>query len=575
MKKLINEVGTLVADMLGGLAWSNPGIALLQGHLVAVRSDIEAVKARGEVTLVSGGGSGHEPAHAGYIGQGMLSAAVCGDVFTSPSTDAVLAAVRAVAGPAGVLVIVKNYTGDRLNFGLAVELAKAEGIEAEMVVVADDAALAAGGDHAGRRGIAGTVLVHKVAGAAAALGLPLAAVKQAALEAIADVSSMGVALSPCTVPAAGRPGFELADTEVELGLGIHGEAGVRRVPMGSAATLVKALLDVIVADRRLADGDRVVLLANNLGSTPAQEVAIVTGSALSQLTARNIVVERVWSGSFLTALEMGGVSLSLMTVDDKRLALLDAPTSTMAWPTLPQGRVSPPRIIKAPASTDASRSVVASAVTGTPLSLALRAICSALIAAEEKLTRLDQIVGDGDLGISLARGSRAIEDELNGYPLGDLAGSLRAMSGTLRRALGGTSGPLYAIGLLRAAASLEASTAGPATSKLTVAAAALREAVAGISELGGAVEGDRTMLDAMAPAVRALEQAAAAGIEPAEGWARAVEAALQGSAATAERVARRGRSSYLGERARGHADPGAEAIVIWMQALEPFIGGGR
>ena len=282
--------------------------------------------------MISGGGSGHEPAHAGYVGRGMLSAAVAGDVFTSPSPDAVLAAIRATAGPAGALLIIKNYTGDRLNFGLAAELARAEGIPVETVLVADDVALAASPGHAGRRGLAGTVLVHKIAGAVAESGATLAAVAAAARAAAGAVRTMGLALSSCTVPAAGRPGFTLGETEIELGLGIHGEPGVRRGPLEPADVLVDRLLDAILADLALAPGARVVLLINNLGATPTMELAVVARRAVAVLEGRGVAVERAYFGTFLSALDMAGVSLSVLPVDDERLAHLDAPTDAPAWP---------------------------------------------------------------------------------------------------------------------------------------------------------------------------------------------------------------------------------------------------
>ena len=282
--------------------------------------------------MISGGGSGHEPAHAGYVGRGMLSAAVAGDVFTSPSPDAVLAAIRATAGPAGALLIIKNYTGDRLNFGLAAELARAEGIPVETVLVADDVALAASPGHAGRRGLAGTILVHKIAGAVAESGATLAAVAAAARAAAGAVRTMGLALSSCTVPAAGRPGFTLGETEIELGLGIHGEPGVRRGPLEPADALVDRLLDAVLADLALAPGARVVLLINNLGATPTMELAVVARRAVAVLEGRGAVVERAYLGTFLSALDMAGASLSVLPVDDERLAHLDAPTDAPAWP---------------------------------------------------------------------------------------------------------------------------------------------------------------------------------------------------------------------------------------------------
>lgn len=571
MKKLINDVQALVPEMLEGLAMAHPGLSVLDGWTVALRSDADAVRAAGQVALISGGGAGHEPAHAGYVGTGMLTAAVVGDVFTSPSTDAVLAAIRAVGGPAGVLLIVKNYTGDRLNFGLAAEIARTEGIPVEMLVVADDVALAARGDHAGRRGIAGTVLVHKIAGAAAASGLALADVRAAAEAACSVLGSMGVALGACTVPAAGRPGFDLADDEIELGLGIHGEAGVARLPLEPVDALVARLFERIAADLALVAGDRVALLVNHLGGTPAIELAIATRAALLQAGKRGLVVERLWSGCFLTALEMPGVSLSVLRVDDARLALLDAPTGAPAWPSDAHGRVRTARQVHhaapAPAAQASATHVAAQAAAHAQPVALLRAVGQALHAAEDELTRMDQQVGDGDLGISLARGARAIERDLPGYPLHDAAATLRALAATVRQAVGGTSGPLYAIALLRAATAFEQ----PDTPLASRIALALQAAAQGIAEVGGATAGDRTMLDALLPAAEAMQAAALRSLTAGAALAAAMAAAQQGADATADMHPRRGRSSYLGQRALGHKDPGAQAVVVWLQALLPHL----
>lgn len=559
MKKLINTIDNVVPDLLHGLALGHPGIRLLPGHTIAVRADLDAMKARQEVALISGGGAGHEPAHAGYVGPGLLTAAVAGDVFTSPSTDAVLTAIEAVASPAGVLLIVKNYTGDRLNFGLAAEIARSRGIAVAMVVVADDAALAAQGEHAGRRGIAGTVLVHKIAGAAASAGGSLTQVQQAAQHAIDRVSTMGVALSSCTVPAAGTPSFTLDDNEVELGLGIHGEAGVRRTAIAPTSELLPSMLDVLIQDQSLQPGDRVALLVNNLGGTPSMELSIATGTALDYLDKQSIVVERAWSGTFLTALEMAGISLSLLKLDAALLQGLDAPAESSAWPAAHLGRIaarSAPPCATAQADSEPIRSADGP-LPDTALVRALLAVLETLEASEPELTRMDQIVGDGDLGISLARGARAIRAEMGGYPLTDAAATLRALSATLRRALGGTSGPLYAIGLLRAAQSWSEQPGD--------GAAALQAAVDGIAEIGGAQQGDRTMLDALIPAAARWKEAAGQPLHTA--LAQAAQAADAGTAATAATVARRGRASYLGERAIGHADPGAKAVALWLHAL--------
>ncbi|MFM0596987.1 dihydroxyacetone kinase subunit DhaK [Paraburkholderia dilworthii] len=570
MKKLINDVSAIVPDMLDGLAALNPNLSLLQGGSIVVRADAESAAARGEVALISGGGSGHEPAHGGYVGAGMLSAAVAGEVFTSPSTDAVLDAIRAVAGAAGVLLIVKNYTGDRFNFGLAAEIARAEGIPTEMVIVADDVALTASGDHAGRRGLAGTVLVHKIAGAAAAGGRSLPEVARIAREVAGALGTMGVALTPCTVPAAGKPGFELADNEIEWGLGIHGEPGVERGAMESADVIVGKLLAKIVGDLSLQAGERVALLVNNLGGTPSSELNVVAGSALRYLAGKGFKVERAWAGTFLSALEMAGVSLSLLRVDDERLRWLDAASHTSAWPAL-SGRVAQVSVRPAPAKPDCVSGPTLS--REAPLRRAIEAVCACLLETEPTLTDMDQRVGDGDLGISLSRGARAILGEIDTYPAESTPGAvLRSISATVRRVVGGTSGPLYAVMLVRAAVTLEQSsgtTATPATATATALnwAAAFSAGVIGLMELGGARPGDRTMVDALKPAADALQSALASSNETGEALKAAVDAATEGAAQTASMHPRRGRSSYVGDRALGHVDPGAHAVALWLAAI--------
>ena len=501
MKKLVNNPRHVVREMLEGLADLNPDLALLADEDVIVRAGLSEPAAR-PVAILSGGGSGHEPAHAGYVGQGMLTAAIAGDVFTSPSVDAVLAAIRAAAGPKGAVLIVKNYTGDRLNFGLAAELATAEGVPTRVVVVADDVALRDTVEPARRRGIAGTVLVHKVAGAAASAGLALDAVAAVAEAAAAALGTMGVALGACTVPAAGKPGFSLGDGEMELGLGIHGEQGVRRVPMQPADSVVDAILDVIIADKAFVPGSRVVLLVNGLGGTPPMELMIVARRALQMLRERRITAERAWSGNFMTALEMPGISLSLLGVDDARLTRLDTPVTAPAW--LGSGRIAARRVVPARAPAP-----VAPALAAGPLAPALQRIALAVAAAFEKeeavLTELDSRAGDGDLGISMVRGAAAIR----ALPAADWANpavALAAMGNALRRAIAGSSGPFYAVALLRAARELE-----QAAPDSAAWARAFASAVASVGELGGARAGDRTMLDALLPAVDAFTAAVRSG----------------------------------------------------------------
>jgi dihydroxyacetone kinase len=552
MKKLINDPRAVVPEMLEGLVRLHPDLALLPHSHVVTRA---GAAGRG-VALISGGGGGHEPAHAGFVGAGLLHAAVSGDVFTSPSTDAVLVAIRAVAGPDGVLLIVKNYTGDRLNFGLAAEMARAEGIPADVVIVDDDVALETGDGIAGRRGIAGTVLVHKVAGAAAAAGLDLASVKAEAMAAIAALGTMGVALSPCTVPAAGKAGFRLNDDEIELGLGIHGEAGVQRINILPADTLVEMLLTRIIEQKALQPGDRVALLVNNLGGTPLMELMIVARKALSILEQRRIAVQRAWAGTFLTAIEMAGCSVSLLKLDDTRLARLDAAANAPGWVAgyAPQ-RIAPPTV--------AEREPEQPGTPSPRFEAALRTICAALIAAEPKLTAMDQAVGDGDLGLSMERGAQAVLDAIPRLDLAHPPAALAALATLLRRVLGGTSGPLYAVFLLRASSSL--STAGTLAPQAW--ATAFTAGVEAIAQLGDGRAGDRTMLDALIPASQTFVAALQNGIASEAALSQAASAARGGAEATASLTPRRGRSSYLGDRVAGHPDPGAEAAAIWLTAL--------
>ncbi len=557
MKKLINDPRRVVREMLEGLADLYPGLALLDGEDVIVRADLPAPDAR-RVAVLSGGGSGHEPAHAGYVGPGMLSAAIAGDVFTSPSVDAVLAAIRAAAGPAGAVLIVKNYTGDRLNFGLAAALATAEGLPTKVVVVADDVALHDTVERGHWRGIAGTVLVHKVAGAAAAAGRSLDAVVAEASAAAASLGTMGVALGACTVPAAGKPGFSLGEDEMELGLGIHGEQGVRRGKLEPADKVVDAILGTLLAQMHLGKGSRVALLVNGLGGTPPMELMIVARHALGVLRARGIAVERAWAGNFMTALEMPGCSLSLLVLDDARLERIDASCAAPAWPG--GGRVGPRRTVASAATTE-RRAPASADVSGVAIRRAALAVADAFERAEAHLTELDSHAGDADLGISLVRGATAIRG-LAGEEWGTPAQSLTRMAEVLRRAIAGTSGPFYATALLRAARELGAGSAGAADW-----ARAFASAVASIGELGGAKRGDRTMLDALGPASDAFSAALREGMAPAEAWRRAVAAAEAGTAETASMRPRVGRAAYLGDRALGRPDAGASAVLVWMQAV--------
>ncbi|HML49791.1 MAG TPA: dihydroxyacetone kinase subunit DhaK [Propionicimonas sp.] len=328
MKKLINDPANVVAETLAGFQAAHADLVTVHFDPdYVVRADAPV---KGKVGLVSGGGSGHEPLHAGYVGKGMLDAAVPGAVFTSPTPDPILEATKAVDGGAGVLHIVKNYTGDVLNFETAAELAEMDGITVKAVVVNDDVAVEDSLYTAGRRGVAGTVLLEKIAGAAADRGDDLDTVLAVAEKVNAQVRSMGVALSACTVPHAGKPSFDLGEDEIEIGIGIHGEPGRHRIPMAPADSITDQLVDPILTDLKPASGSKVLLFVNGMGGTPESELYIVYNHARKRLEDAGLEVTRSLVGNYITSLEMQGCSITVLLLDDELTALWDAPVNTPA-----------------------------------------------------------------------------------------------------------------------------------------------------------------------------------------------------------------------------------------------------
>jgi dihydroxyacetone kinase-like protein len=327
MKKIINDAADVEQEMIQGLVKAAPKkLRKLDCGTVVVR----AQKKSGKVALVSGGGSGHEPAHGGFVGQGMLDCAVAGPVFTSPTPDQIYEGIKAVATEEGVLCVVKNYTGDVMNFEMAIDMAKDEDIKADYVVVNDDVAVKDSLYTTGRRGVAGTILVHKIAGAKAEKGASLPEVKAVAEKTIANVRSMGMAIAPCTVPAAGKPGFELAEDEMEIGIGIHGEPGTHREKIAKADDIAKTLLDKILTDIDYS-GHEVVVLVNGMGATPLMELYIVNDFVQDYLASKNVKVYDTMVGNFMTSIEMAGFSLTLLRLDDEMKQLYEAEADTLAF----------------------------------------------------------------------------------------------------------------------------------------------------------------------------------------------------------------------------------------------------
>ncbi|ABY94207.1 MULTISPECIES: dihydroxyacetone kinase subunit DhaK [Thermoanaerobacter] len=332
MKKLINNPNDVVKEMIEGLLAAHPSyLRKLDNIDVIVRKDAPV---EGKVGLVSGGGSGHEPAHAGYVGYGMLDAACPGAVFTSPTPDQIYEAIKAVDGGKGVLLIIKNYTGDVMNFEMAREMAQMEGIEVDEVIVNDDVAVENSTWTQGRRGIAGTVFVHKIAGAKAQEGASLQEVKRVAEKVIANVRSMGMALTPCIVPAAGKPSFTLAEDEMEIGIGIHGEPGTHREKIKPADEIVEHLMEKIINDLPYKENDEVAVMINGLGATPLMELYVANRKVAEILESKKIKVYKTYVGEFMTSLEMSGFSITLLKLDEELKTLLDAKADTPAFKQL-------------------------------------------------------------------------------------------------------------------------------------------------------------------------------------------------------------------------------------------------
>lgn len=326
MKKFINAPENVEAEMMSGLLKAFPDkIKMIDGAGVFLRKE----KKEGKVAIITGGGSGHEPSFAGYVGTGMLDAVAAGAIYTSPAADKIYEGIKAIATDKGVLMIPMNYTGDIMNFEMAAEMAEMEGIKTDMVVTNDDVAVDGSLYTVGRRGVAGTVLVHKIAGALAETGASLEEVKAVAQRAIDNVRTMGAAINPSTIPAAGKPGFELADDEMEVGIGIHGEPGVFKDKLKPADEIVDMLLEKILADIDYS-GSEVALMVNGSGGTPLMELYILNNHAHDVLESKGIKIYKTFVGNYMTSIEQEGFSLTLLRLDDEMKTLLDAPADTIA-----------------------------------------------------------------------------------------------------------------------------------------------------------------------------------------------------------------------------------------------------
>ena len=603
MKKIMNTPETFVYDMCHGLAKAHPELEFVEKFKIVKKKEINPDK----VSLISGGGSGHEPAHAGFVGKGMLDCAVCGDVFASPSQIQVYNAIKECATDKGVLLIIKNYSGDCMNFNNAADLAREEdGIKVDAVYVNDDIAVKDSLYTVGRRGVAGTVFVHKIAGAAAEQGKSLEEVKAIANKVIANVRSFGFALSSCTPPAKGTPIFDIGDDEIEFGVGIHGEPGRKTEKLQTADDLAKRIVKDLIEDLGLKKGEDVALLVNGFGATPLSELYLFNNSVSNALEKENIGIYKTLVGNYMTSLDMAGASVTVLRLDDDFKALLSYPVST---PALTWGAAMSEQaayaveamnaIAKAlgvtPAAETAHKEAKAAAktakaakkeavyevkgkpeVTETINTAAFVTIVDKMadIIIENEVPFCDaDKMGDGDFGMSIAKGFRQLKKEWATRDKADIGTFLGSCSEIIMEYCGGASGPIWGSAFRYAGKAA----AGKDVITLADLADIFQAANKGVYETGkksfgrGAVVGDKTLVDALKPCADALEKAAKDGKKLREGLALGAEAAVKGAESTKTVVAKLGRAGTVGEKSIGYPDAGAYGLGVIFTELSKFI----
>lgn len=555
MTRLVNVPADFPAEALRGFVLANKRyVKPVYGGVVR-----STATPQGKVAVVYGGGSGHYPAFAGWVGTGIADGAVCGNIFSSPSGAQAYSVLKAADRGAGVLMGFGNYAGDVLHFGQAIERLRSEGISADTLVVTDDIASGAKDELDKRRGIAGDFPIFKITGAAAEAGKDFEEVKRIFTKANAATRSFGVAFSGCTLPGAEGPLFTVPEGKMGIGLGIHGEPGVSEDDLGTADDVAAALVDGLLEDRPESADNRVVAIVNGLGDTKYEELFVVVGSVVDRLKAAGIEIADVESGEFVTSLDMAGISLTLVWVDDELLSYWEAPCDTPAYRKGSVGEVerddSELNSVAATVTVTEKGSQDSRKAAGAVVGL-LERVSEMLEESKDELGKLDSIAGDGDHGIGMANGSkaaaqaaRAIADQGAG-----VATTLSAAGDAWSDRAGGTSGALWG-SLLTAIGSALGNQNEPTLDAITDALIAGRDAV---QRLGGAQVGDKTMVDALVPLVDAF--VSTDGNLKAKGKA-AVAAGQAGVESTAQLVARLGRARPLGEKSLGTPDPGAVSLV--------------
>lgn len=604
MKKIMNTPETFVYDMCHGLAKAHPELEFVEKFKIVKKKEINPDK----VSLISGGGSGHEPAHAGFVGKGMLDCAVCGDVFASPSQIQVYNAIKECATDKGVLLIIKNYSGDCMNFNNAAELAKEEdGIKVDAVYVNDDIAVKDSLYTVGRRGVAGTVFVHKIAGAAAEQGKSLEEVKAVANRTIENVRSFGFALSSCTPPAKGTPIFDIGEDEIEFGVGIHGEPGRKTEKLQTADQLAKRIVKDLLDDLGAKKGDEVALLINGFGATPLMELYLFNNSVSNELEKAGISIHKTLVGNYMTSIDMAGASVTILKVDSELKSLIDYPVSApaLSWGGAMSEQaeaaveamkaiakalgVTPAEHTDAKAADKAEKKAAKAAkkaavyeVKGKPVVdetintaafvQIVEKMADVIIENEVPFCDADKM-GDGDFGMSIAKGFKQLKKEWATRDKADIGAFLKSCSEIIMEYCGGASGPIWGSAFRYAGKAAD----GKEKINLAELAEIFQAANTGVYETGkksfgkGAVVGDKTLVDALKPCADALEQAAKDGKSLRDGIALGAKAAVAGAESTKTVVAKLGRAGTVGEKSIGYPDAGAYGLGVIFTALSDYI----
>lgn len=577
MNRVINNPDQVVEDMLTG--W-------LAAHAETVRRAADNPRVvqraqapeRGKVGVVTGGGSGHEPAFLGYVGDGLLDAVAIGEIFSSPTARSFHDAMRAADGGAGVACLYGNYAGDNMNVKMAVEMAAAQGIVVKTVVANDDVPSAPRGDEARRRGVAGEILMWKVGAARAAQGGTLDEVIAAAQKAIANTRSIGVGLSACVIPAVGHANFSIAPGTMEVGIGHHGEPGIDVRPTVSADQMAEMMLDVVLPDLPFAAGDRVAVLISGLGATPVMEQYILYGEVARRLQARGIHIAFNQVGNLFTSLEMMGVTLTLTKLDDELETCLKQPCRSVGLTVAGEVAIRPAyhgALAGAARAAAAGGAPAASAaaprtVSGAALPLAragsvVRALIATIVEHRQYLSDIDGLIGDGDHGINMAKGFTGCGSRLDalGARADDLPAALEQLSQALMDDIGGSMGPLYG----QFFSGLASTLAPHAQLDAALFGEALATAVSRVQAMGNAQVGDKTLIDTLVPALSAYREALAGGAGFAQALQAMSEAAERGKNSTQALQARIGRSARLGPRSIGVLDAGATSCCLILQSM--------